>query len=88
MFSFDKFIGDDDTLDLRDAVADLGDLGVPEEAFEGIFLRIAVGSEDLYGVLCNLHGRLRGEALGHGKADLPQVLVPVPILLPAQLSAQ
>src|SRR5712692_3208251 len=68
--------GDDELLDLRGALVDLGDLRVPEVPLDLVLLDEAVAAVDLHGVRRDAHGHLGGEELGHRRLG-PEGLAPV-----------
>src|SRR5262249_32660493 len=59
--------GDDHALDLGGALADLGELGVAEDALDRELGDVAGAAVDLDGLGGGLHGGLGGEELGHGR---------------------
>src|SRR5882672_664799 len=63
----EKMSGDDELLDLRGSLVELGDLGVPEVPLHRVFRDEAVDAVDLDGVRGHAHGHLGGEELGHGR---------------------
>src|SRR5215813_12561013 len=63
----EKVSGDDELLDLRGPLVELGDLGVAEVPLHGVFRDEAVAAVDLDGVRGHTHGHLGGEELGHGR---------------------
>src|SRR5438093_1528878 len=56
---------DDKPLDLRRALPDLVDLGVPKPLLDWVLLDVPVAAENLDGVGRDLHRHVGGEALGH-----------------------
>ena len=59
--------GDDDPLNLARALADLQELGVPEEPLDRVFARVSVSSEDLDRFAGHPRGGLGGEELRDGR---------------------
>src|SRR5207247_8374461 len=63
----EKVSSDDELLDLRRPLVELGDLGVPEVPLHRVLRDEPVAAVDLNGVRGHPHGHLGGEELGHGR---------------------
>src|SRR5689334_8058381 len=67
---------DHDALDFRSAFINLGNLGVPEQAFDWIVLHVTVPAEDLDRLRRHPHGGLARHELAH-RTELGDRLTPV-----------
>ena len=67
----------DDALHLVRAFIDLGDLRIAHHAFHRKVLGIAVATEELHGIVRDLHGDIGGEALGCGAEECEVGVTPL-----------
>src|SRR5882762_6022033 len=72
---FQDLLGDHHPLDLRRALVDLRDLGVPEQPLHGVLVDVTIAAVDLHAFFRRPHAGLRGEQFGHAGLERAALLL-------------